>query len=308
MGILDKLKSYASGMPIYGSLFDDSEENSMEQLAKNQQLYEGIGLPNTKWKDYNPDSFQYAGDVNPEDAEYSQISEDPMLRSAQLAALSKMAGLSESGLTAEDNAAFARAQMESGRQARSSSEASLQNAQARGVSGGGLEFALREQGAQDAATRQQQAGLEQAATQARQRALYNQAYGNQLAGVRGQDLSANSKNADIINSFNMANTGARNTAALDNRDAQQGILNQNTATKNAGQMYNLEGARNATQQGFENQMSRAGGMSGANTAAAQGFAAQNASRAGDRNKNTDLLVNLATMGMSGGASAVKKKA
>src|SRR5690606_37366499 len=133
---------------------------------------------------------------------------------------------------------FMRAKLEAGQLARGRNEALKNEMAARGMLGSGSEFMLREAANQEAAQRAQMAGLEQAAAAARQRALYQQAYGDALGGLRGQDLDVNSRNADIINQFNMANTGARNEAQQQNLANRQAIMGANTATRNDAQMYN----------------------------------------------------------------------
>lgn len=257
-------------LPVFGGLFDDTEDRMQDQLDANRAIYNGIELP--EFEKYDPVLYEYAGDYSPEEAKYQTISEDPMLRSAQMSALSKLAGLASSGLSAQDEAAYNRARSEAGRIAKSGTQSALQNAQMRGVAGGGMEFAMRQMAGQDAAERAQQAALDQAAKGADMRALYQQAYGNALSGVRGEDYRANSANADIINRFNQMNTQERNRAQGRNLEARQNIGNANADTQNAAVRY-----RNTLAQlGFQNQLKKAGGQSGVNDQFLDFYAAQNA--------------------------------
>lgn len=209
--------------------------------AKNRALYQAIQDPT--YQQYAPELYSN------ESSNYALTNEDPLLKSAQMSALAKMAGLADSGLSDVDQAGFEKARSMAGQVAKQGNAAALQNAQTRGVGGSGMEFAMREMANQDAATRAQDAGLSQAADSARQRALYSQAYGQQLAGARDQDNRVNSQNTGIINQFNQANTNARNATNASNVDQRNGAFKYN------------EGLKDKT---YNNQMRRADGMAGIN--------------------------------------------
>jgi hypothetical protein len=289
---LDKL---VTGLPVVGGFFDNSDEEIMNLLKQNQGLYGDINTPNLSQYAYSPEEYSLAGDYDPEMAQASTISEDPKIRSAQLSALNKMSGLADTGLSEVDELGYAKAKQMGAQQSRAGREAAIQDANARGVGGSGLEFALREIANQEGATRAQNAGLDQAADSARQRALYTQAYGNALSGVRGEDLQANSANADILNRFNMANTQTANQAQQANLQARQTVNNANVDQRNAGKQQQLTIA----QQNYENQLKKAQGLSGANTGIAQGYAAQSAANAG-RRKSAGALAGAGIGFMAGG--------
>lgn len=253
---------------VFGGLLDSSDEDALEQLRRNQEIYGNIPLP--EFQNYNPATY------TPEMAQATMIQEDPGLRSQQASHLMRMAGLAEQGLSDVDQAGFERARSMAGQISRAGNAAALQNATARGVGGSGLEFAMREQAAQDGAQRAQEAGLQQAAESARQRAMYQQAYGNALGNVRSQDFTANRANADILNNFNQYNTGATNQARQ-----------WNVGNRNSAQQYN----NGLQQQQFGNRMNQAAGMTGANTGMAQGYAAQNAAGQDTRNAFTGAAFN-----------------
>lgn len=272
-----------TGIPLIGGAFDNTDDLAMEQLLKNQGLYSNLDTP--KFDLSMPENYQVAGELKPEDALYQTISEDPRLKSAQMSALDRLSGYAENGLSDVDNAGYAKARNQAAQIMRSGNQAALQNAQARGVGGSGLEFAMREMANQQGAQAAQEAGLQQAADSARQRALYETAYGDRLAQVRGQDESINKANTDIINQFNQANTQARNNAQQFNLQNKQNINNQNVEGRNSAQQYRNQMA----QQGFNNQVTKVGGQAQANTGMAQGYAAQNAANTSERNANTQLL-------------------
>lgn len=262
---------------ISNALFGDAGAGDLENsAAANQQLWGSLQLPNLQYQTYTP------GQLNPVMANATRVTEDPTVRSAQLAALAKMSGLADQGLSAQDNAAFGQAQNQANQTVNQSAQAALQNAQARGVAGSGLEFALREMGAQNASQNQQQANLQQAASSAQNRVLANQAYMSALSGQRGQDYQANANNANILNQFNMANTQQQNEAN------QYNVGNQNQA-----QLYNQQNRNNIAQQNFNNQVTKIGGQTGANqgytNALAAGDAAQQANDNAVLGAGTKLL-------------------
>lgn len=269
MGFLQK-------MPVFGGLLDDSDQQSKDLLAQNQAMYGNLQTPNSQFQKYTPEAYQY--DYNPQRYQANTVQEDPSIRNAQLEALQKLSGLSQTGLTAEDQAAFQKARDMSQQQARGGREAALQNAQARGMAGSGMEFALGQMADQGAAGQAQQAGLDQAAQSARQRALYTQAYGQGLQNLRQQDYGVNAGNADILNRFNQMNTNAQNEAAMGRN--QWGM--QNAMNRNYAQQYNQGGQRGLSQQDYENQLSRIQGRTGANNAMDKYYAAQGAANAKQR--------------------------
>jgi hypothetical protein len=246
--------------PLLG---DNDLSSSREMIERNRKLYNDIGLP--EYAQYNPELY------NAESAQYQLTSDDPMARSAQLSALSKMAGLADTGLSDADQAGFTKAASQANQIARSGNAAALQNAQARGVGGSGLEFLMREQANQDAATRAQDAGMQVASDAAKQRALYNQAFLQGTSSMRDQDSATNRANAGIINQFNQANTQARNQAA-------QG----NTNLKNSAFQYN-EGTKDKN---YQNQIGKADRMAGINNEIGKTYQAEDAA---DKQRDSALL-------------------
>lgn len=286
------LSKLATGIPIVGGLFDNTDQEAMDALKQNQALWNSV-KPKTLDK-YNPESYSYAGDLDPTLAQANTISTDPNDRSTQLAVLNKMAGLADNGLSDVDQAGYMKAREMGDQMARSGEEAAEANAAARGVLGSGNELSMRDQASQAGAQRAQDAALQQAADSARQRALYTQALGGMAGQVRGQDFSQSAANADILNRFNQMNTQTQNQAQERNLGARQNISNANTATKNQAQQYNIGNE----QLNNQNQMQWAGGMSGANRGVANGYAAQNAANTDQRNSNTDLMEQILGIGNS----------
>jgi len=242
MGILDLFSGSDSGI-----------DAAIAANRKNASLYSNLATP--QFKDFTPEQMKNIT------ANYSTINEDPLIKSAQMSALAKMSGLADTGLTDADMAGYQQAR-DIGNQAQASGQAAaLQNAQARGVGGSGLEFAMREMANQGAASKAQNAGLQQAADAARQKALYQQAYGSQLSGMANQENNLAGQNAGIINQFNAMNTNNQNATNRANVQA-----NNQAFQYNQGQQ----------QQNFQNQMSKANAIAGVNNQAGQIGAAQDA--------------------------------
>lgn len=207
------------------------------------------------------------------------ISTDPALRQAQMDALSGLQDISASGgLTAADRANLSRIQTDEDTKARGSREAILQNAQARGAGGSGLEMLMQMQNAQDAATRASQRDLD-VAGMAQERALQALMQRGQLGGqIQAQDFGQKAEIAganDAISKFNaqnkqqvgLANTAAKNTAQAANLENKQRIADTNAQLANQQQAAN----KALAQQDFENQYKKAGGIAGALGNQAQTF-------------------------------------
>jgi hypothetical protein len=278
-----------TSLPVVGGMFDDSDEQAMAELAKNRALYESIKTPNHVWEDYSPDLYSN------ETSNYVLQNEDPALRAKSADFLTKMAGLSETGMSDIDAAGYDKAREVGSQMARGGTEAAIADAQRRGVGGSGTEFGMREIANQEGAKRAQEAALAQAADSARQRAMYNTAYGQAVSQSRGDDRAVNSANTNVINDFNTANTNQRNATN-----------NANIGLRNEAQRTNQEGKRGVAQQNFDNEITKVGGVAGSNTAMANGYAAQNAANTANRNQLTQIGTT-ALLGPAGYLATAKKK-
>lgn len=208
-------------MGLFGG--DDGFNSAYGANNKNRALYEAIDLP--EYAEFNPELY------NPESSQYELTADDPVTRSAQMAALAKMSGLSDTGLSDADTADFLKSQNMGTQIAKAGNAAAISNAQNRGVSGSGLEFAMREAANQEGAQRAQTAGLEVAGNAAKQRALYNQAFLQGTSQMRDQDATTNRANTSIINQFNQSNTQARNQAQQGNANINNGAFQYNEGNK-----------------------------------------------------------------------------
>jgi len=262
-----------SKIPFIGGLFDDSEDQLIAALEKARQEFEGIEVPDIEFQQYDPEM-----------ATAAQITEDPAVRAKQMALLDQMGRASETGMTDADIASYELATQRAQRGARQAHEALINEAKRRGVSGGGMEFALRERANQDAMTRAADANLQQAADSARQRALYTQMYGGALGDVRAADYKPLAQNVEATNQFNLANTAARNL----------------------GQQFNINNRQQVQQSNFQNKMAKAAGVSGGYKDQAGGYGAVNAANTAQR-QGLEQLIAAAGLGMAGYGPWAKKE-
>lgn len=247
MGLLQEI-------PILGRLFDTSEADAQRQYEEAlQSLMQADPRQGQYQQVYRP--------FTPEAAKHQITERDPLMRGKQEDYLSKLAGLSEGGLSAQDSLALEEMNRASSAAMQSGAANASRDARARGVSGGGLEFALGQQAGQAGAQDARMAGAQKAAQQANQRALYTQAYGNALGNVRGQDENLARANTGIVNEFNKYNTGVMNESNLRNLNEQNRVAQGNygnmagfagnvaDAKTNRGGQLMKQGERNAQTRG-----------------------------------------------------------
>lgn len=249
-------------MSILSSIFggDDSGKDVKRLMQENRALYDKLQTPT--YDEYVPELYDN------ETAQYELTSEDPAIRAKQLEALSQLEDLSSEGLSDIDKAVFAQARGEADQIQRQGTQSALQDAQMRGVAGGGLEIALRESANQAGAQRANEMATQQAAAAAEGRRQALNAYATQSANVRGQDYNVNKGNTDVINQFNQLNTQNRNATGRANVDA-----------KNSAVQYN----QGMQTQDYNNKLAKINGQTGSNSQIANAYAAQSAANQADNN-------------------------
>lgn len=215
-------------------------------------------------------------------SEMAGVSVDPRLKHAQMKALEELAGLSQTGLGVEDQAAFNQLRRQAGGEAQAAQQSILQNAAATGTLDSGNAMIAQLNAAQQQANRLSTGAEQQAAAAAEARRQALSQYANMSSNMSNQDFSQRSSIAnakDSINKFNAQNLQNVNQLNLGNKQA---IANQTAANKNQQEIHN----KGLIQQQFQNNLSKATGVAGqmnnvagqyANQgqAAAQGQAAMN---------------------------------
>jgi len=246
-----------------------------------EDYFTNVTTPNVEDMRLKLDEYVLQGLMTPDEAQYfaqnpsefEQIQSDPQFKEAQMAALSGLQDYAnEGGLNAQARGRLNDIAKEEGIRERGAREAVLQNANARGVGGSGLEFLSQLKNQQESASRQSDRDT-QVAADAEMRALDALVRSGSMAGdIRGQDFSEQARKAeamDAINRFNTGNmiqnsqfnTGIRNQAQQYNLDTKQGLSDANTNIRNKQQGYNKE----LLQQDYNNKMRQAAARAGAFT-------------------------------------------
>lgn len=232
----------------------------------------------------------YAGDFNPvqydtpEDAKYNLVDEDPRTRQLQMDALQRIIDQSSGAADMRSNAARSGALDEANQLANAREGAIRMDMARKGQGGAGMDAVLRAQAAQAAANRAKSGTLDAVHNAALEKLAASGAQIGAAGDIRGQDFRKAATNAEIVNSFNRANTAARNAArsgnvdmrnqaGMRNTNARQSINNAQANTKNSSidRRDRITGAtHNAKMDRFalENDIRRTGQSGSAQAAAA----------------------------------------
>lgn len=207
--------------------------------------------------------------IKQQESEMSKLSADPGLKEARLRALGSLEQQGYGGEQVQDTAAREKAIIDTGAANRGRQEAILGSMERRGQLGSGLELAARQQSAQSLGDQLASQGLD-IESQRRQRALQAVQGAGSLAGdIQAKQWGMQSDQAraqDAINQFNaqmaagsqQRNVAAQNAAGMYNIQNAQDIANRNVGVNNMQQQYNKE----LLQKQFQNEATKAGGLSG----------------------------------------------
>jgi len=242
----------------------EADRALQQQLA----LYQGLKPPTAEEMRYDPQMLQWLQNYDPRmlelflqgETQMRGVSTDPRLMQAQYDALNQLQEIGQAGgLTAMDRAALNQISQEQNREARGAREAILQQAQARGAGGSGMEILAQLQAQQDAAQRASSRGFN-VAGQAQERALQalQQAggLGGQMQQTQFGQQAQIAQAQDAINRFNTqqrtqsnaGNVTAANQGQMFNLQGRQNIANANTGLQNESALRQA----NIPQQQFQN--------------------------------------------------------
>lgn len=295
---------------IFGSASSDKADRARQAAL---DAFNSIKTPELSALQVQLNDYVNAGKLTPEEAEasllssnaFNAIATDPSYVGAQKQALQQLQQIgSGGGLTAIDKARMQDITNQLEQQNKSANDATMQQAQQRGVGGSQLTAvnqAINEQGAADRAA---QTGTDVAA-QAQARALQamqaagqtgsqleSQQYGEQANKAQAQN-AIDVFNKQALNQTNLYNTQTANAAQGANLANAQAVANANTATQNAGKEYNA--AQNQTI--YNDALQKAQGIAGVdqNTANQANKAAED-----ERNASAGLVSGV----LQGGATAL----
>lgn len=243
--------------------FGFGESASERAIRRYQDALTNTPLPQLQNIDYTPytEAGDYRNYVNRQGpTAFNKISIDPRLKDAQYNALAQMRDIADSGgLTAEDKALLSDIDRQEAAKERGSRGAILQNAQARGVGGSGLELMDQLVNSQNAATRRSSQDLDVAAL-AQKRALDAIRGTAELGGnLRGQEYGEAADKAsaqDIINRFN---SGQMTSAGFNTLQNKQNVGNMNVGLTNTAKETN----RLVPLTNYQNQVNRLGQIASA---------------------------------------------
>jgi len=255
------IASVAAGTTLAGGVVGAIERSNASDDAKDlmkQRLaeFERAGTPpNTalplvlqEFKQQGILSPELEKQINIEASKVAQIQEDPKLRDAAMQGLQLLQQSSERGFGAEEEAAFAQARREAGKEAQGRLQSILQQAQARGMGRSGAELAAQLSASQAGDEALANQGLDIAAERARaQRDAINRMFGA-ATELREQDFGVARTKAeakDLLNRFRVgmeADQQARNVAALRRAEELNLAEKQRIADVNIA-MANQEQAR-----------------------------------------------------------------
>ncbi len=226
---------------ILGTGTEKEDAEAARLVRENEALYKNIALP--KIQDLKLDGQTYQGDVEAPGYQAAQVQAEGPVEfgdtDARLAALDSIDGsafegiegdprlenkqyeslgaldeiIQGGGMTAADQANLSRVGNQAAQADKGRRDAILQNMQARGMGGGGMELLAQLQSSQAATDRQSQESMD-VAGMAQQRALDAIMQSGQLSGqMRGQQFGEDSEIAaakDAIAKFNNQNSNQNN--------------------------------------------------------------------------------------------------
>lgn len=243
-----------------------SEMKEANRLMRdNIARLEAIGVPTIEAQRIALESPELVGLLEAEalgPSRFEEISMDPRLQAAQMAALEDITGVTEAGgLDAQTRMALEEGL---GRVA-GAEQARLQQLREDPTLGQGQKLALQAQAVQGAGQGGRDVSLQTAAQaqQARMAALGQQA--NLASGMQQQQLGLAGQKASAADAIAQFNTQQRMGVQSQNLASRQAIANQATATRNQQEMYN----KGLIQQQFQNEIAKAGGVTGAQSSLAQ---------------------------------------
>jgi len=206
---------------------------------------------------YDPEMMQYIQGAQPipyappEAIQGEMVAPPTEGRDEQMKVLQELSQLTEQGLSSQDAYNFMKNRRMAETSARGQEEAIIANYQQRGMSGTGLEAALRMMASQGGSERLSESQAMQSAENAKIKMAASQARGNLAGNIRGQDIGVAQSNADILNQLAWHNSQRAREIENKNIDmqnlaAQQGISEQralqstNVGTQNQAQLMNRQ--------------------------------------------------------------------
>lgn len=274
-----------------------AESNKL--MRDNVAKLEAIGIPTIEAQKIalqNPELVEPLVAEQMGASQMQDVQMDPRLQAAQRAALDEMTGLGQTGLGAEDKAAFNQMRRQAAGAAEAQQASTLQEMASRGMLDSGANLAAQLQAGQSQADRMSQEGdrLAASAAEARRAALGQQA--NMASQMSAADIGLKTGKASAADTIAQFNTQQR---------AQTGAANQGYKIDRATQLANLRNQeevanKGLTQQQFQNKIQKAGGVAQQQASMAGNLQQQAAGAQQAQQAQTGAILNLAgTLGAAG---------
>lgn len=301
MGLGDVL----SGI-LGGSAGKDDMKEGLKLSREAADLLKNVYVPTVEEQKIlleNPELVELLKAEQLANSEMEGVNVDPRLKNAQMKALEQLSGLSETGLGAEDKAAFNNLRRQIANESQAQTQSVLQNAAAQGTLNSGTSLMAQLNAGQQSANR----GAEQAdrlaanAAAARREALAQ--YGNMATHMGQNDFNNKSSVAQAQDAISRFNTQNRQDVNQYNIGNKQALEYQRANNANQQEMHN----KGLIQNKFQNDMSKTTGQVGATQNLANQYSQQGQAAAQGQAAMTSGLINagvgIGAAAMTGGASA-----
>ena len=276
----------AAAAPIVGGLLGNvmsqGDRNKAKQAMKQAMAeLQAVGFPPDMSKEIIFKEFESAGILTPEmeediqlaDTEFRSIQEDPQLREMQLQALNKFKQQSETGLGAEERAAFNQMQQATRQDVRAKQEQIMADMARRGQAGGGAALIAQLSASQAGADQAASQGNELAALIAQRVRQGAQDMSGAAGNLRTQDYGVASDKARAIDERNRflnqnavarqsRNIAARNEAQAANLSNKQRLSDANIGMANQEKLRQAEAERQFYQDKLELAKAKANARTG----------------------------------------------
>lgn len=236
---------------------------------------------------------------------FNDIEMNPEYEKMQMDAINKIAEkASAGGLSKSDRARLNQMKTDEDTANRGRRDSIIQNANARGMGGSGLELAAQLQNQQDSAMRSSQRDMDIAALADKQALEAVIQQGNMASQMQNNQFNRGAQTAqanDAISRFNAQNRQDQNMTNVTNRNTanetallnKQNLANANVGLRNQSQIQN----KGLEQQQFDNRMNILAGKQGVGNTNAQIAGQNSAAQANAMNQNLAM----AAGAVSGGA-------
>ena len=285
---------------LFGGNAGKSEMEESNRLMRDSVArLEAIGIPTIEAQKIvlqNPELVEPLIAEQMGASRMEDVQMDPRLQAAQRSALDEITGLGQTGLGAEDRAAFNQLRRQAAGAAEAQQASTLQEMASRGMLDSGANLAAQLQAGQSQADRMSQEGdrLAASAAEARRAALGQQA--NMASQMSAQDLELKTNKANRADQFSSENMGARERINMFNKQYNVDRATQLANLRNQEEVAN----KGLTQQQFQNKIQKAGGVAQAQSAQAGNLQQQAAGAQQAQQAQTGAILNLAgTLGAAG---------